>query len=307
MSIHQTNKNDEIDLRELFLILWRGKLYIFFFSFLFAFFASMYLQGAERLYLVEYKLKPVGQTQQKAFAGLGGFASLAGIQLPSNSTTDFMIFKELINSVEVSKIIMNNKSIIKKIYSNEWNESSKSFSEPSKNKLATYIGFLKKIISGNKVNYIPPNGRRLAMYISKNISIKEDKKTGFLTLEAKTAKPKMLSLLISEVIETSDQIMRQRYINFSKEPLSFYKEKLRTARSREHRESLAGLIAKEEQKLMFASKGKYFTAEPYIDARISLHPIAPKSKLILLFSFMIGSIIGIIIIYLRSLVLRDKK
>ena len=117
----------------------------------------------------------------------------------------------------------------------------------------------------------------------------------------------MLSLLISEVIETSDQIMRQRYINFSKEPLSFYKEKLRTARSREHRESLAGLIAKEEQKLMFASKGKYFTAEPYIDARISLHPIAPKSKLILLFSFMIGSIIGIIIIYLRSLVLRDKK
>ena len=52
--------------------------------------------------------------------------------------------------------------------------------------------------------------------------------------------------------------MRQRYIAFAKEPLAFYKEKLRTSRSREHREALAELIGKEEQKLMFASRGKIF-------------------------------------------------
>ena len=94
--------------------------------------------------------------------------------------------------------------------------------------------------------------------------------------------------------------MRQRYIDFSTEPLLFYKEKLRTARSREHREALAELIAKEEQKLMFASRGKYFIAEPYIDPLISLYPTTPKPKLVLIFSLLVGMFIGASIILIRN-------
>lgn len=309
MNNHQINKDDEIDLKELSLKLWYSKIFILFFSFLFMFFASVYLQYAERKYLVEYKLKPVGEAQPKnAFSGLGGFASLAGIQLPTNSTNDFKIFKELIYSVEVSEIIFNNKNLIKKIYHDEWNSSLNSFSEPLKNKISMYLGVVKKILTGsNKVNYISPDARRLAVYISKNILINDDKDTGFITIKAETSKPDMLSSLISEVIDTSDQIMRQRYINFSKEPLSFYKEKLRTARSREHRESLAELISKEEQKLMFASKGKYFTAEPYIEPTISLHPISPKPILILILSLILGAFVGCGIVLSSSTTARFKK
>jgi len=309
MSNHEINNNDEISLKELFLTLWYGKIYIFFFSFLSVVISSMYLQDAERVYLVEYKLKPVGETQQKNnFSSLGGFASLAGIQLPSNSTNDFKIFKELIPSVEVSEIIFKNKELIKEIYVNEWNSSLNIFSEPSKSKSRAFINNLKNALTGNnEVSYIPPNARRLAMYISKNISINENKDTGFLSLKAETSKPDMLSSIISMAIDTSDQIMRQRYINFSKEPLAFYKEKLRTARSREHREALAGLISKEEQKLMFASQGKYFTAEPYIEPTISLYPTAPNSKLILLMSIIFGFFIGCSIALLRSPIMKVKK
>jgi hypothetical protein len=305
----KTFQVDEVDLRELFLTLWHGKIYILFYSILFFFLSSMYLQNAERKYLVEYKIKPVGENQQKnSFSGLGGIASLAGIQLPSNSMNDFKIFKELILSVEVSEIILKNKELIKKIYDNEWNPSLNSFAEPSKNILKNYIDASKRIITGdNEVIYKPPNARRLATYISKNISINEVKETGFLTLKAETSKPDMLLLLIAMSVEASDEIMRQRYIGFSKEPLDFYKEKLRTARSREHREVLAELISKEEQKLMFASKGKYFIAEPYIEPTISLYPVAPKPVLILFFSVILGSLTGCGIVIYRSVLARDKK
>ena len=94
--------------------------------------------------------------------------------------------------------------------------------------------------------------------------------------------------------------MRQRYIDFSTEPLAFYKEKLRTARSREHREALAELISKEEQKLMFASRGKYFIAEPYINPTISLHPTAPKPKLILALSLVLGLFLGAALVLMRT-------
>ena len=301
-------KNDDIDIKELILSIWHGKIYIFSSSLLFVFFATIYLHIAEKKYLVEYKVKPVYENQQmNAFSGLSGLASISGIQLPSNASGDFKIFKELTTSIEVSEVIFRNKEIVKKIYDDEWNSSLNIFSE-SKNKFMRYASVVINFVYGNyEINYIPPNARRLAIYISENIEIHEDKDTGFLTLKAKTSKPNMHLKLIDEIVEISDQIMRQRYIDFSKEPLAFYKDKLRTARSREHREVLAELISKEEQKLMFASKGKYFTAEPYIEPTISLHPVAPKPVLILIFALFLGSFIGYITMLLRNSNMEVKK
>ena len=113
--MHQNNElNDEIDLKDLFLALWRGKIYIALISIVFVFIASFYLQNMERKYSVEYNLKPVGeQKNTPSLIGLGGLASIAGIALPTSSNSDFSIFKELITSVEVSEIIFKNKKIIK--------------------------------------------------------------------------------------------------------------------------------------------------------------------------------------------------
>lgn len=309
MENHTKKYNDhEIDFKELFSTLWTGKVYIFLFPTLLLFFSSIHLHNLERKYTVEYKLKPVGNVQQEnTFSGLGGIASFAGIQLPSNSSTDFMIFKELISSVEASEIIIKNQKLIRRIYAGEWNSSLNSFSEPSKTKLITYIGAIKRILTGNKeVNYMPPNSRRLAIYISQNIQISEDKLTGFLTLTAETSQPELMLSLIIEATEASDKIMRQRFVNFSIEPLTFYKDKLRTSRSREHREALAELIGKEEQKLMFASRGRYFVAEPYIDPIISLQPTSPKPKLVLILSLLLGLLIGAVFVLMRHAIKKDN-
>ena len=51
--------NDEIDLRELFLTLWRGKYVIFLISVLAIAFSSIYLRSSERKYSVQAVFKPV--------------------------------------------------------------------------------------------------------------------------------------------------------------------------------------------------------------------------------------------------------
>jgi LPS O-antigen subunit length determinant protein (WzzB/FepE family) len=302
------NSNDEIDFKELIFYLWRGKFFIVFVSFITLFLASLYLQSAERKYTVQYHLKPVGEIQNTPnLSGFGGIASIAGIQLPSSSNNDFNIFKKLISSVEVSEIIFNNKKIIKDIFGGEWNEDLDNFSSPPKSKLQTLIADIKKLLTGNKkINYIPPNARRLAMFISQNVQINTEKNTGYLSITSETSRPELILSLVIEAIEASDKIMRQRYIDFSTEPLAFYKEKLRIARSREHREALAELIGKEEQKLMFASRGKYFIAEPYINPVISLYPTSPNSKSILGFSLVFGLLIGSAIILFQSAIKKDN-
>ena len=116
--------NDEIDLRRLFLNLWHGKIYIFLIILVSVFFAASNLRKAERLYAVEYSLKPVGEIKNSpSLSGLSGIASLAGIQLPTSSNNDFNIFKELITSSEVSEIIFENKKIIRDIFRSEWDET----------------------------------------------------------------------------------------------------------------------------------------------------------------------------------------
>ena len=300
--------NDEIDLKDLFLTLWRGKIYIILISLLSVFIASYYLHFVERKYTVEYNLKPVGETKNSpVLSGLSGFASIAGIQLPTSSSKDFNIFKELITSTEVSEIIFENKSIIRDIFRSEWDDSLNNFARPPKSKIQIHVSDFKKLLTGNiDVNYMPPNPRRLAKFIEENIQIGEDKETGFLKFTGETSEPELILSLIIEATNASDKIMRQRYIDFSTEPLAFYKEKLRTARSREHREALAELIGKEEEKLMFASKGKYFIAEPYINPKISLHPTSPKPKVLLVLSLVLGLILGAIFVLVRHTLKKGK-
>ena len=300
--------NDEIDLKDLFFTLWTGKIYIIIVSLVSVLIASFYLQSAERKYTVEYNLKPVGETKSSPnLSGLGGFASLAGIQLPSSSNTDFNIFKKLITSSEVSEIIFENKKIIREIFRSEWDETLNNYSRPPKSKIQIFVNDAKKLLTGNiEINYMPPNPRRLATFINRTIQTGEDKENGFLKFTSETSKPELILSLIIEATKASDKIMRQRYIDFSTEPLAFYKDKLRTARSREHREALAELISKEEQKLMFASKGKHFIAEPYINPTVSLHPTAPKPKLILALSLVLGLFFGSALVLIRRAIKKDN-
>ena len=186
--MNQNNElTDEIDLRDLLFTLWAGKTYIIIFSIISIFLASFYLQSVERKYTVEYNLKPVGETKNSpSLSGLGGFASLAGIQLPTSSNNDFNIFKELITSPEVSEIIFENKKIIRDIFRSEWDETLNNYSRPPKSKIQTFVSDAKKLLTGDKdVNYMPPNPRRLAIFIINNIQIGEDKDTGFLNLQVK--------------------------------------------------------------------------------------------------------------------------
>ena len=308
--MNQSNElNDEIDLRDLFFTLWDSKIFIILISIISVFLASFHLQSAERKYSVEYNLKPVGEKNNNpSLSSLGGFASLAGIQLPTSSSNDFNIFKELITSSEVAEIIFENEKIIRDIFRSEWDETLNNYSRPSKSKFQIFISDVKKLLTGNTdANYMPPNPRRLAIFINKNIQIGEDKDTGFLKFISETSKPELMLSLMIEATKASDKIMRQRYVDFSTEPLAFYKNKLRTARSREHREALAELISKEEQKLMFASRGKHFIAEPYINPTISLYPTTPKPKLILALSLVLGLFLGAAFVLVRHTIKKDRR
>ena len=57
---------------------------------------------------------------------------------------------------------------------------------------------------------------------------------------------------------------------------------------------------------MFASKGKHFIAEPYMNPTISLYPTTPKPTLILALSLILGLFLGAALVLMRHAIKKEN-
>ena len=295
-------QDDEIDLRELFAALWDGKLLICIVTCGFILFSSAYLHMAERSYTVEVSLSP---TQEQTFdignlGRLGGLASLAGVQLPSGGTAEFNTFQAMLGSQEVALRLFSNEHLMQRLFADEWDEGRKSFLEPIPSALGNVKRLLKTLLTGEGEGaYIAPNAARLALTVYRNVQVSEDKSSGMLKLSMESAEPKLASDLMLALIRETDSFLKERFVVAGSEALQFYQQKISKARSREHREALAKLIAIEEQKLMFATREGPFVVEIMMGPDQSLRPTSPKSSLVLALGLVLGLFVGAAAILLR--------
>ena len=113
--------NDEIDLKELFSIFWRGKYFIMLLTTIALILGSIYLRTLTPKYGVSVLLAPVQEEQSSTnFGSLGNLASMAGISLPSSSASDFSKYELMLFTREIATIIFKEENIVKKIFSEEW-------------------------------------------------------------------------------------------------------------------------------------------------------------------------------------------
>ena len=299
-------QDDEIDLRELFAALWDGKLLIFIVTCAVFLFSSAYLHVAERSYTVSVTLRPTeeqssGGGNLGGLGGLGGLASLAGVQLPSGGATEFITFQAMLKSQEVASRLFADENLIQRLFAGEWDESRKSFLQPIPSTLGNVKRLLKPLLTGEGQGaYIAPNAARLAQKLSSGLSVSEDKTSGMLILSMESAKPKLASDLMLALIRETDGFLKERFVISGSDALQFYQQKISKARSREHREALAKLIATEEQKLMLATREGPFVVEIMMGPDQSLRPTSPKSSVVLAFGLVLGLFLGAAVVLMRK-------
>ena len=264
--------------------------------------ASQYLRLAERKYTVRYVFAPVAsENSGPNLGGLGGLASLAGVSLPTSSSSDFLTYKFLLKSEEVAARMLKDRDLLLSVFSSEWDTERELFRQPASGPLRSVVRGLKNLLTGNEPSaYIPPNAARLSAWMDKAFNSSEDRETGFLTLSAETANPTLMVDVITRATQETDQLLKERYVATAEQTMSFYQQQLSRARAREHREALAKLIAQEDQKLMLASKGSYFVAEPITEPYVSLGPTSPKALLVLALSVVLGGFLGAAIVLIKK-------
>ena len=294
--------DDEIDLKQFFLNLWRGKYIIFSISITAVLLSAVYLRNAERKYSVLALFKPVVEGNNGPnLSGFSGLASLAGISLPKSSSSDFITYQQLIFSEEVAAKVFTDESLIKELFKTEWDSKTKSFRAQPIDNLGQISNQIRSFLTGSQIGeYNPPNPQRLSILTAQLLNLSTDKATGFISVNSESRRPHIIVDLILAVSQQTDNLLKERFFATAETTIEFYHQKLSTSRSPEHREALAKLISAEDQKLMLASKSSNFVAEPLTMPTVSLYPTSPKSSLVLALGFVLGFCLGSAIVLIRA-------
>lgn len=301
-------KNDNIDYSEIDIFaligdIWRGKFIIALFMIVGIALGAVQLRNATYKYTVTILLSSVeSESGSSNFNAFGGLASLAGISLPSSNSSDYTKFRIMLKSEEIAASLMSEPKLVQDIFSNEWDDELKQFRRPNPGNLGIVVNQLRKILTGrDKPIYLEPNAARLARHIDKAIDVYLNPKTQILTITAEDSNPKFSEQLILNLIRKTDESFKQKFIERGSNALKFYQIKISKARSQEHREVLAKLIAKEEQKLMLASQNGLFVVDILTGPNTSIKHTSPRASKTLIFCMMLGMAFGMLIIIIRHM------
>lgn len=284
-------QEDEIDLRELWKTIKKGKKLIFIVSIIIVSLTLIYALKLPNVYKSSATLIPT-ESSSNALGGLGGLAAMAGVNIGSGgSMTPDVAFSSLLGNYEFMKNFVKKHKIVEHYYRDDvdknyvfalgYREVYDLFS--SKKELQDYELAAYNIIKS----------------ISSNFSIDSDKKTSLVTVSFsdsdRTYTPKMVNWFLEDA---SEYLVRNSLKNID-EKLNYFEKEFAKTTSVEIRQSLSETISKIlENKVVLQSK-RYYQCDPLTVPHESYvkDKIKPKRSLIIIASFITSLILGVFLVF----------
>lgn len=172
----QMIEEDEIDLRELFAVIAKRKLFILVFSFVVTLLAVVYVLSKPNVYTVKTELLPVEATSGVSLGGLGGLASLAGVEIGGGGE---------ISPSKSFEMVLNDYGLVKQFVRN--NALDTVLLKPDTSNYYFALGYRGVYDFFNTPSDKEESDEEQDIYntykiLTEKISISADKKTGVMTL-----------------------------------------------------------------------------------------------------------------------------
>jgi LPS O-antigen subunit length determinant protein (WzzB/FepE family) len=291
----QSNNNydNEIDIYELFFVLWSRKFYILGITTVFAFISIQYALMLPNIYKSKAVMMPVESGSGGRVIGqYSRMASLAGISLPSESGSKS---KEAIARIQSFEFFSNhflpNVMLENLIAVKEWNQENNTLAYEENifniesNKWVRKVEPPKSIIPSPQEAYI----------IYKNIiSIEEGNDSLFISLSIKHKSPFIAQQWVQLIIDRIDYVMREKDKQEAMKSVKYLNSLAPTVKYEEIKKALSSLQQEQMKQLMMVE-----ASENYI-FKVLDSPIVPearaepqRSKIVILFT-MIGLMLSVI-------------
>lgn len=270
---------DGIDVLEMIQTVREGWLLIVVSSILCIALAIGYLHIAVYKYTASLQVTPAQQNAtdrgSSLPSGLGGLASLAGINVPSTGgTLQFNLYLESLKTREVADEVAKNQALMRIMFDSEWDEETQSFQRRGSG-IASAI--LSAVFGMPPTVWTPPNGARVQSLLREKLIIDTDPKKNYLaTISFDDRNPEYAIAVLGAVNEAADGLLRRKSLVRAQVYIAYLSRQLSTTTVAEVREAITQSLGEQEKYLMMASSAAPFAAQPFAGPVASMRPTSPQ-------------------------------
>lgn len=312
--------DDEIDLKELFSVIWQGKWLIIILTALFTISGVFYALSQANTYKAEVLVAPAQEESGGGIGGqLGGLASLAGVNIGgSEGGVKVEALAVLSSRKFVNAFIVKYDLLVDLMASEKWIEATKTWNETTKTWQETPATHVidNEIYNTETKEWLIEEDTRLSLQptlwdankeFQKIVNIAEDKDNGMVTIGITHHSPviaqKWANLLVLEI----NAWMKEKKLTETDKNIGYLKEKLEQTSIAEVRMLFFQMVEKQLKNKMLAEVQDEFVFKVIDPAVIAEEKAGPKRALICILAMLLGGMFGVFIVLMRHFVNKPKE
>ncbi|ASI89257.1 Wzz/FepE/Etk N-terminal domain-containing protein [Vibrio mediterranei] len=298
----QQNHNDEIDLKELFFALWKGKWIIVATTFVFAVGSVIFAISQPNIYKADTLLAPAessGQGGLAKIAGqLGGLAALAGVNLGSGESSQTDLAVQVMKSRQfVDHFIQKHDLMVPIMAAKDWDTNTNTLvldDEAYDESTGKWLREPKGLRGAE-----PTAQEAYDVFIKNIFSVRQDKESGLYTVSIKYFSPFLAQQWTTWLVEDINKVMRERVIAESTQNLDYLAEQLNKTSVAEMQSAFYQIVEEQTKSLMLAEVQEEFIFKVVDPAVVPELKAGPKRALICVLGTLLGVMLGVAIVLVR--------
>jgi hypothetical protein len=254
--------------------------------------AIAYLHVAAQKYAVRLVITGVQTSHSETSGALDDISSLAGIDLPSSSNSQFKMFIGAMRSPFAAQAIAADPELLKAMFPREWSASEGRWREPP-SYVMQVIHAVGRFFGWHIPPWSPPDVAQVFDYLKDQLKIVLDSKSGVVTMEIDSRYPDAAGRILLTLNNAMDERIRQRDLRRSTTDIGYLSERLSNVTVEEYRKALVTNLVDQEKMRMLASAPLPYVSDALGKPLISARPVSPIPAAVLAAALILGGLLAV--------------
>jgi uncharacterized protein involved in exopolysaccharide biosynthesis len=301
--------DDEIDLRELFRVLWAGKWLIGGITFVAAVIAVVIALMLPNIYRAEALLAPNDPEASGGLSALaaqyGGLASLAGIDLSGGSADKTALGLEILKSRKfISEFIERHDILVPLMASKGWDSRTGELEIDIDDYDVNSGQWVRNAAPPRKT--IPSLQEAYKEFIG-IMSVSQNKQSGFVTLSVEHYSPEISKQWVEWIVEDLNSTIMAQDVTEAEQAIDYLRDQIESTSVADLRIVFSRLIEEQTKTIMLSMVSTEYifrTVDPAIAPELK---VKPKRSMIAFLGMLLGGFAGVIFVLVRNSTITKRE
>ena len=290
--------DDEIDLRELFGVLWSGKIKIIVITVVFAVGSVFYALSIPNQYKATALLAPAqsdGAGLSSALGQLGGLASLAGVSIGDAESSESQIAQEIMKSWSFVEGFIADNELAVEVYAAEgWSKSSKALVIDDD---IYDVDSREWLLEDDDTDELrQPTSWEMFERFQEMLSVSEDKKSGLVSVSIEYYSPQVAKEWLDLYVSAINEHMQSRQVAKVSNNIDYLEAQINKTSIAEMREVFYTIIEEQTKNKMVAEASPDYAFVAVSPSMVPEEKSQPKRALICILGTLLGGMLSVLLV-----------